>query len=142
MQLMETIWLAAIIAFIIIEACTYQIVSIWFVFGAIGGMIACLCGLEFYVQMIIFAVVSGIMLIVLRPLSMKLVKKQDFKSNVNDLVGKRVLVTEDVSNIKSCGQGKINGMVWTLRGVDDTVILKGEIVTVERVEGVKLIVRK
>ena len=34
------IWILGIIAFIILETVTYQLVSIWFAIGALGGMIA------------------------------------------------------------------------------------------------------
>ena len=37
------IWILGIIAFIILEAVTYQLVSIWFAIGALGGMIAAFC---------------------------------------------------------------------------------------------------
>ncbi len=136
------IWLAAIVAFIILEAVTYQIVSIWFVFGAVGGMIAYLLGADFYVQLIVFIVVSAILLSILRPLSMKLVKRQDFKTNSDGLIGKNILITQEVSNIKGTGQGKINGMVWTVRGENDAVIHTGEIAKVKKIEGVKLIAEK
>ena len=33
------IWILGIIAFIILETVTYQLVSIWFAIGALGGMI-------------------------------------------------------------------------------------------------------
>jgi membrane protein implicated in regulation of membrane protease activity len=139
---MGVIWLAAIIVFAILEAVTYQIVSIWFVFGAVGGMIAYILGADFYWQMGIFIAVSAILLAILRPLSMKLVKKQDFKTNADSLIGKNILITQEVSNIKGTGQGKINGMVWTVRGGSDEVIHTGEIAKVKRIEGVKLIAEK
>ncbi|MGN0183045.1 MAG: NfeD family protein [Candidatus Ornithomonoglobus sp.] len=142
MSTIGIIWLIAIVAFIILEAVTYQIVSIWFVFGAIGGMIAYLLGADFYLQLIVFIAVSAILLSVLRPLSMKLVKKQDFKTNSDGLIGKNILITQEVSNIKGTGQGKINGMVWTVRGGNDEVIHAGEIARVKKIEGVKLIAEK
>ncbi|MGN0683812.1 MAG: NfeD family protein, partial [Oscillospiraceae bacterium] len=100
MSTIGIIWLTAIVAFIILEAVTYQIVSIWFVFGAIGGMITYLLGADFYVQLIVFIAVSAILLSILRPLSMKLVKRQDFKTNSDSLIGKNILITQEVSNIK------------------------------------------
>ncbi|MGN0163155.1 MAG: NfeD family protein [Candidatus Ornithomonoglobus sp.] len=142
MSTIGIIWLIAIVAFIILEAVTYQIVSIWFVFGAIGGMITYLLGADFYIQLIVFIAVSAILLSVLRPLSMKLVKKQDFKTNSDGLIGKNILITQEVSNIKGTGQGKINGMVWTVRGESDEVIHAGEIAKVKKIEGVKLIAEK
>lgn len=48
------IWILGIIAFIILEAVTYQLVSIWFAIGALGGMIAAFSGVNFYVQMAVF----------------------------------------------------------------------------------------
>ena len=38
------IWILGIIAFIILETVTYQLVSIWFAIGALGGMIAVISG--------------------------------------------------------------------------------------------------
>ena len=53
------IWILGIIAFIILEAVTYQLVSIWFAIGALGGMIAAFSGVNFYVQMAVFIAVSN-----------------------------------------------------------------------------------
>ncbi|MDD6762793.1 MAG: NfeD family protein [Clostridiales bacterium] len=142
MSTIGIIWIAAIVVFIILEAVTYQIVSIWFVFGSIGAMIAYLLGTDFYVQLIVFIAVSAILLSILRPLSIKLIKKQDFKTNSDSLIGKNVLITQEVSNIKGTGQGKINGMSWTVRGEGDEVIHAGEIARIKKIEGVKLIAEK
>ncbi len=139
---MEILWLAGIVAFIILEAVTYQLISIWFVIGAIGGLIATMCGVDFYVQMAVFLAISILLLILLRPVSMKLIKKQDFKSNADSLIGKSILVTQEVNNIKGTGQGKVNGMVWTVRSETDETIAAGELAEIKRIEGVKLIVKK
>ena len=139
---MEILWLAGIVSFIILEAVTYQLISIWFVIGAIGGLIAAMCGVDFYVQMAVFLAISILLLILLRPVSMKLIKKQDFKSNADSLIGKSILVTQEVNNIKGTGQGKVNGMVWTVRSETDETIAAGELAEIKRIEGVKLIVKK
>lgn len=139
---MELLWLAGIVAFIILEAVTYQLISIWFVIGAIGGLIAAICGTDFYVQMTVFLAVSILLLVLLRPFSMKLIKKQDFKSNADSLIGKNILITQEVNNISGTGQGKVNGMVWTVRSETDETIAAGELAEIKRIEGVKLIVKK
>ena len=138
----EILWLAGIVAFIILEAVTYRLISLWFVIGAIGGLIAAMCGVDFYVQMAVFLAISILLLILLRPVSMKLIKKQDFKSNADSLIGKSILVTQEVNNIKGTGQGKVNGMVWTVRSETDETIAAGELAEIKRIEGVKLIVKK
>lgn len=139
---MEILWLVGMVAFIILEAVTYQLISIWFVIGAIGGLIAAMCGANFYVQMGVFLAVAILLLVLLRPVSMKLIKKQDFKSNADSLIGKSILITEEVNNIKGTGQGKVNGMVWTVRSSTDATFEPGDLAVIKSIEGVKLIVEK
>lgn len=134
------IWLIAVVAFLILEAITYQLISIWFVFGAVAGLISSFVTDNFYIEMGVFLAVSVLMLAVLRPLSLKLVRKQDFKSNAESLIGKTVLITQEVNNLHNSGQGKINGMYWTVRSEDDKQIPAGGLARVVRIEGVKLIV--
>ena len=40
------------------------------------------------------------------------------------------------------GEAEINGNLWSVRSINDEIIEKDEIVTVEKIEGVKLIVKK
>lgn len=136
------VWLAGIIVFIVLEAVTYQIVSIWFALGAVGGLIAKAAGASFTVQMAIFITISVICLLCLRPLSRKLLKNKKENTNVDSLLGKEVLVTKEVNNLLGTGEGKVGGMVWTIRSADNEIIPEGETVICEKVEGVKLIVKR
>ena len=55
--------------------------------------------------------------------------------------GKTARVIVDINNLKSQGQVVINGLEWTARSSDDTVVFKiGDAVTIVGIEGVKLIV--
>lgn len=136
------VWLAGIIAFVILEAVTYQMICIWFALGSLGGLIAKMAGASFNIQMTVFLVISIICLICLRPLSKKLVKREEVKTNVDSLIGKEVLITKEVDNLHEKGEGRINGMVWTVRSMDNTPITENEIAIVEEVKGVKLIVKR
>ena len=133
------IWILGIIAFIILETVTYQLVSIWFAIGALGGMIAAFSGVNFYVQMAVFIAVS---FICIRPISMKFFKPRNVETNAQSLVGKEVLITSDVDNIRGLGEGKVDGKVWTVRSIDNSHVLKGETAVIEKIEGVKLIVKR
>lgn len=135
-------WFIAVIAFIIIESITYQLVSVWFVFGAIGALIAAVAGAGLYAELIIFALISALFLLFLRPMSLKFVKNKTFKTNVDSIISENVLITEEVDNNVGKGQGKVNGLVWTVRSEDGSKIAKGEIAETIRVDGVKLIVRR
>ena len=57
------------------------------------------------------------------------------------MVGKSAKVIADINNLKDEGQVVINGLEWTARSSDDTIIFRtGDVVTVVGIEGVKLIV--
>lgn len=136
------LWLALIVAFILVEAVTYQLVCIWFAFGSIGGLIAAFFTDSVTVQVTVFVIVSAIMLICLRPFARKGLSPKGLKTNIEELVGKEVFVTESVRNLQSKGRGKVNGMEWALRSSDGKDIDEGKTVVIEKVEGVKLIVKE
>lgn len=134
------IWLVAVVAFIILEASTYQMVCVWFIVGSIGGMIASMLGAGFWVQMSVFLVISIALLILMRPMAMKRLNSHKVKTNADSLIGKKVLITETVDNTKATGQGKVDGTVWTVRTEEDKIIEEGAVAEIKRIEGVKLIV--
>ena len=142
MSMVTWIWLLGLVVFVVLEAVTYQIVSIWFALGAVGALIAKAVGADFTVQIIVFIAVSGICLLCLRPISKKLIKNKTEATNVDSLIGADAIVTADINNLLGTGEGKINGMTWTMRSADGSEIGEGETVTVEKVEGVKLIVKR
>lgn len=136
------LWLIAVLVFAVLEMLTYQLVSIWFAGGAIGALAAYALGADFTVQMIVFLLLTGILLLATRPFVKKMLHGPGFKTNVDSLVGKEAMVTDAVCNIENHGEAKVNGMVWTARSLNGETIPAGEVVVVERVEGVKLMVRK
>lgn len=136
------LWIIAVLVFVIIEAATYQLISIWFVFGATAGLFVSLAGLSFGWQIGIFLAVSLVLIVALRPVSVKLAKKQAFRSNINGMIGGEVLITERVNNAENSGCGKTGGMEWTVRSENGDIIEVGEIAEIKRIEGVKLIVEK
>ena len=136
------LWLSLIVAFILVEAVTYQLVCIWFAFGSIGGLIAAFFTDSVTVQVTVFVIVSAIMLLCLRPFARKGLSPKGLKTNVEELVGKEVFVTESIRNLQSKGRGKVNGMEWALRSSDGKDIDEGKTVVIEKVEGVKLIVKE
>ncbi len=137
---MSVIWIIAIVGFAVLEAATYQLVSVWFSIGSIGGLAAHLLGYNFTVQMGVFLILAVITLCCLRPLSLKKLKPKGLKTNTDGLIGENVLITETVDNIKGQGKGSVNGMTWTVRSSDGSQIPEKTKAKVEKIEGVKLIV--
>ena len=136
------LWIIALIAFVIIEAATYQLVTIWFAAGSLGGIICALLGAPLYVQIAVFLAVAAATLLLLRPITMKHLKKEPEKTNTDSLIGAWVLITEAVNNIAGTGKGKLCGMEWTVRSENNEEIPEGDLAMVKKIEGVKLIVSK
>lgn len=141
MEQMEIIWLALTAVLLIIEIVTLGLTTIWFAAGALFAFFAVLLGMNQGIQIGVFVVVSVVLLFFTRPLAVKYLNTKTIKTNTEALVGKTARVIVDINNLKSQGQVVINGLEWTARSSDDTVVFKiGDAVTIVGIEGVKLIV--
>ena len=141
MEQMEIIWLALTAVLLIIEIATLGLTTIWFAAGALFAFFAALLGMNQGIQIGVFVVVSAVVLFFTRPLAVKYLNTKTIKTNTEALVGKTARVIVDINNLKSQGQVVINGLEWTARSSDDTVVFKiGDAVTIVGIEGVKLIV--
>mgnify|MGYP000631315115 FL=1 len=141
MEQMEIIWLALTAVLLIIEIATLGLTTIWFAAGALFAFFAALLGMNQGIQIGVFVVVSVVLLFFTRPLAVKYLNTKTIKTNTEALVGKTARVIVDINNLKSQGQVVINGLEWTARSSDDTVVFKiGDAVTIVGIEGVKLIV--
>ena len=141
MEQMEIIWLALTAVLLIIEIVTLGLTTIWFAAGALFAFFAALLGMNQGIQIGVFVVVSVVLLFFTRPLAVKYLNTKTIKTNTEALVGKTARVIVDINNLKSQGQVVINGLEWTARRSDDTVVFKiGDAVTIVGIEGVKLIV--
>lgn len=138
---LTVIWVVLLIVFLVLEAVSVQLVSAWFAVGALAALIANLCGLNVVWQIVLFLAVSAICLVATRPLVKKLTAAKIQKTNADRCIGAEAVVIEEINNLEPTGQVKAVGNVWTARSADNSVIPKGAVVIVERMEGVKLIVR-
>ena len=136
---METmIWVAVIVIAAILEGMSAQLISIWFVGGGIAGMIAQLCGAPVWLQVLIAAVVTLVLLLATRPLVKKFLQNKE--TNADRVVGQTAVVTEDIDNLAAHGRVEVLGNDWAARSTENVRIQKGTKVQVVRIEGVKLIV--
>ena len=134
-------WLVMLIACIVIEAVTMGLTTVWFAGGALLSMIIALIGGPLWLQAPVFLVVSIVLLIFTRPVAAKYFNKNRTKTNVDSIAGRQAIVTEKIDNLQGVGQIVTNGMEWTARSLDDSVIEEGAVVTIEKIEGVKAIVK-
>ena len=136
-------WVAALVVFLIVEAVTAGLVSIWFVFGSLVALICAALGAAVWLQIFWFVIVSVATLVLTRPLVKRYVDSRSVATNADRSIGRAAVVTERIDNLAATGAVKLDGVVWTARSTDDAdAIETGERVTVRAIEGVKLIVER
>ncbi len=134
------IWLGIMILFLIIEAVTVGLATIWFAAGAFAAILAGLLGVGVMGQIVLFFLVSLILLIFTRPIVIKYINPNKIRTNYENAVDKTVRITKRVDNRNGAGTADLNGQEWTVRMQDDGIVLEeGELARVVAVEGVKLI---
>ena len=140
---MWIVWLVLFVLMLVIEAIGPALVSIWFSFGALIALIVSFIpGIPWWVEVIVFLVISIATLLALRPLARKYFKRNSVRTNVDSFVGKRGYVIEDITLLRP-GAVKIGDVSWTAIPVkEDETILENEIIEVVAVNGNKLTVKK
>ncbi len=138
----EWLWIGAIVVFLILEASTMTLVSVWFAAGSVCALIAKLLGAGFTLQFLTFLAVSVIMLVLLRKIAVKSISGTRTRTNLDRIVGESVLVTEAVDNAANSGGVKIGDIIWRAKSENGEIIAEGERATVTDIDGVRLILKK
>ena len=134
------IWLGLTVLFLIAEASTVTVISLWFAAGSLVAMAMALLGGAVWLQALTFLVVSAIALTALRPLVRKYLTPKLTATNIDSVIGSVGIVTATIDNIAAAGQVKLNGMEWTARSTSGDPIPAGTKVRVDKIEGVKAFV--
>lgn len=140
MKFAAFVWLGLVILFLIAEGATVSLVSLWFAAGAVVAMFAALLGAGAWLQTGLFLVISGALLLMLRPIVRRYLVPKITATNVDSLVGATGLVTESIDNVTASGQVKLGAMEWTARSTTGENIPQGSLIRVDRIEGVKVYV--
>lgn len=135
-------WLVIAGMFIIVEIISMGFLVFWFAIGALVAMVASFFIDSIIAQAVIFLIVSTILLFATKPLVNKVLPKDSFvKTNSYSIEGKVGKVTIDIEPVEGKGQIKVGGETWSAKSADDTYIPKDTEVIVEKIEGVKVIVK-
>ena len=135
------VWLFVAVAALFIESQTCELVSIWFVPGALAAMISSLIVDWKWLQTTLFLSISFVMLFLMKTVFKKyLPQSKPSNLNADSLIGATAVVEEEIDNVYGKGSVKVKGLVWSARSADDAVkIPAGALVTVREIAGVKLI---
>lgn len=140
MNYMAAVWLITAVVLGIIESITVALVSIWMAIGAFAAAVFAFFGFSTAVQVLVFAAVSALMLILTAPLSKRFRQSKKVSTNADRLIGQEGVVLRRVDPIENKGQIKVMGQIWSAEGADGTELDIGEKVIVKAIEGVHVIV--
>lgn len=133
------LWLVLAIIFLIIEALTVGLTTIWFAAGAAVALILSVFDFSVMTQVISFFVVSICLLVFTRKIFVEKLKTGVESTNIDALIGEIGQVTAKIEPFKT-GQVNLKGQIWTAICEEEVTIEVGAFVIIKAIEGVKLIV--
>ena len=141
-DMIPLIWVGVMVIFGVLEAATVGLTSIWFVVGAIGGLIVSMLGGQIWLQLVVFFIVSIGSMIAARPLVVKYINQATTATNADRVLGAIARVTEAIDNTVPMGAVYVDGKTWSARSESGEKIAAGTLVRVLRMEGVRLFVEE
>ena len=137
-----TIWIAVFAVALIWEIISLGLTSIWFCGGAIVASIAGFMGANYYVQIVLFIVVSAVLLIALRPIAKKKLIVSGAPTNIDRNIGSKVKILETVNPSEGTGLIKIGDVEWRAVSEDGRVISKDSFAEITKIEGTKVFLKE
>lgn len=139
--IMMGVWIAVFLIALAVEFATTELVSVWFCVGAAFALIfTFIPGMPFWVEILVFFLVSGIAMAIAVPLVKKMNRKKNLATNADSMVGKKAKLLEGIEEDKP-GTLRAMGATWDAVSKDEKPIVKGTEVVIEGIEGNKLVVR-
>lgn len=132
-------WLIIVILLTILEVITINLVSVWFIVSGIVSLFLSFVIDSFYIQFMVFVCLGLVLMLLTRSYLVKKLSKKKVSTNLDRVIGMEGIVTEEITKFK-IGEVKVDGKKWS--AIANEKIKVGEEVTVDSIDGVKLIVRK
>ena len=138
------VWLVLILIFITIEMASLELTFLMLALGSVGGLVAGVLGAPWWLQLVIAAVLSMLLLFVIKPPLIRALRRggDPTRSNIDALLGIQGRVISSIG--ETGGQVQLaNGETWTARlspVIDQRVVEPGERVLVTAIEGATAVV--
>ncbi|MBQ2931892.1 MAG: NfeD family protein [Clostridia bacterium] len=135
-------WLVLTVVFGVVEASTANLTTIWMAVAALAAaIVSAVSDISATFQLLIFAIISALLVLVTRPLAKKLTSK-NIPTNADRIIDEKGIVIKTISSIENSGQIKVLGQIWSAKSDSDEEIHQGETVVVKGLEGVFAVVEK
>lgn len=137
-------WVVAALVLFIVEMFTSGFAVIYLAIGALGGAAASLLDWSLEIQLLVFAVVSFVALIAVRPILKRLFfsKGEKVQTNVDAIIGKRGVVCVEIEADDDNGRVMIDGLDWRAKSDNNEPLPAGTKVEVVERDSVILTVKK
>ncbi len=132
-------WLAVFVLLLLIEAVSFNLITIWFALGALVTSVVSIYVDNTTIQLGVFVATSFISLLLTKPMVKKLMNKKTEHINLDRIIGMTGLVTQTIDNI-STGEVKVDGKRWSAYSTKE--IKEGSRVEILAINGVKLEVKE
>lgn len=136
------LWIIFLVAMLILEASTTNLVSIWFAAGALGAIVTKYLGGDLIWQICALVAMSALTLIIARPFIKKFRNTSTVATNADRLIGEVGIVTDDINSTKFAGQVSVAGREWSAVTENKSDLAAGTRVKIKAISGVKLVVDK
>jgi membrane protein implicated in regulation of membrane protease activity len=119
------IWLIVAVVFAVAEIVNLSFYLFPFAIGAAAAAIVGLAGGGLAIELITFAVLTGVSFTVVRPIARRHINMPpQLRTGTAALIGRTAIVTERIVNDEAVGQVRIDGEVWSARAYDDDKVLE------------------
>ena len=116
--MMAYFWIILAVVLVFAEIATVQLVSVWFVVGALCAALTSVFTDSLVIQIVVFVSVSLVTLIATRPLVKKLrVNHTKLITNADSVIGQTGVMLDDLLDLQSVGQAKVGGKVWSVKPI-------------------------
>ena len=141
---MWVFWLIITAIFLVVEAMTMGLATIWCAAGSVVALLLDLFGVGPVGQVITFVLVSAALFVVfliwIKPAFKGKNVIKTTPTNADRIIGQEAIVIEAINPMDGTGQIKVLGQVWS--AVADSNIEKDSKVQVTAISGVKAVVSK
>jgi membrane protein implicated in regulation of membrane protease activity len=136
------IWLIVAVVFAVAEVVNLSFYLFPFAIGAAAAAVVGIAGGAIAIELITFAVLTGVSFTVLRPIARRHVNMPpQIRTGTAALIGRTGIVTERIVNDEGIGRVRIEGEVWSARTYDDDQVIEaGTRVHVMEIKGATALV--
>lgn len=133
------IWLLVVFLLSFIEVITVNLITIWFVASSIIALVVSFFVDSFTIQFLVFGILGIVLLLTTRKSLKKIFDAEHVRTNADRVIGMTGVVTEEIKK-NIVGEVKVDGKKWS--AISDATIKVDEEVIIEKIDGVKLVVKK